>query len=72
MSGGNEANITITSVKVDGGTRSVSLLEKADKNDRTVSFQLASGEGVIVCIGVMPPSGDNYPEATINSTVSFS
>ncbi len=72
VSGGNEANITITSVKVDGGTRSVSLLEKADKNDRTVSFQLASGEGVIVCIGVMPPSGDNYPEATINSTVSFS
>lgn len=72
VSGGNSANISITSVKTDGGTRSVNLTENANADGKSVSFSMAAGEGVIVTIGVMPTSGFDYPAATINSTVSFS
>jgi hypothetical protein len=71
VSGGNNANITITSMKTDGGTQAVSLTENGGSDGRTVSFKVASGESVIVTIGVMPTSGFDYPEATINTTVSF-
>lgn len=70
VSGGNNANITITSENTDGGTRSVSLTE--NDNAKSVSFKLSAGEGVTVTIGVLPTSGYDYPEATINTTVSFS
>jgi hypothetical protein len=70
VSGGNNANITITSENTDGGTRSVSLTE--NDNAKSVSFKLSAGEGVKVAIGVLPASGYDYPEATINTTVSFS
>ena len=71
VSGGNNANITITSMKTDGGTQAVSLTENGGSDGRTISFKVASGESVIVTIGVMPTSGFDYPEATINTTVSF-
>lgn len=70
VSGGNNANITITSENTEGGTRSVSLTET--DNAKSVSFKLSAGEGVAVTIGVLPTSGFEYPEATINTTVSFS
>ena len=72
VSGGNSGNITITYEITDGGTRSVNLTKNANSDGKSVSFQLSSGERVIVSIGVMPSSGFDYPEATLNSTVSFS
>lgn len=69
VSGGNTGNVTITSTITEGGTRSVDMSEGGGNS---VSFQLSSGESVIVTIGVMPTSGFDYPEATINTTVSFS
>lgn len=69
VSGGHDANISITSKNTEGGTRSVSLTES--NNAKSVSFKLAAGEGVTVIIGVLPSSGFDYPEATINTTVSF-
>lgn len=72
VSGGNSGNITITSEKTDGGTRSVNLTENANSDGRSVSFTVSAGERVIISIGVMPSSGFDYPEATINTTVSFS
>ena len=71
VSGGNTGNITITSEKTDGGTRSVNLTENSS-DGRSVSFQVSAGESVIVSIGVMPTSGFDYPEATLVTTVSFS
>jgi hypothetical protein len=69
VSGGHDANVSITSKNTEGGTRSVSLTES--DNAKSVSFKLAAGEGVTVIIGVLPSSGFDYPEATINTTVSF-
>ena len=72
VSGGNSGNISITSEKTDGGTRSVNLTENANSDGKSVSFQVSAGERVIITIGVMPSSGFDYPEATITTTVSFS
>lgn len=69
VSGGNSGDISITSKNVDGGTRSANLTENGSSN--SVSFQMAAGEGVTVCISVMPKD-NKYPEATINVTASFS
>lgn len=72
ISGGNSGDITITSERTDGGTRSVNLAENANSDGKSVSFSMSSGERVIISIGVLPTSGFDYPEATINTTVSFS
>lgn len=64
-----DCNITITSDIVEGGTRSVSLSD--DPESTSLSFKMAAGESVSVCIGMNPQSGFNYPEATIYTTVRF-
>ena len=71
VSGDNNGNISITSTKTDGGTRSVNLNENANSDGRSVSFKLSAGETVTVIIGVSPSSGFDYPEATITTTASF-
>lgn len=72
VSGGNSGNITITSEQIEGGTKSVNLTENANSDGCSVSFKMSAGERVSVNIGVMPSSGNVYPEATISTTVSFS
>ena len=64
-----DCNITITSDIVEGGTRSVSLSDNPDSTSLT--FKMAEGESVSVCIVMNPQNGFNYPEATVNTTVRF-
>lgn len=70
VSGGNTANIAFTSEITEGGTRAANLAENANPDGKSVSFQLAAGEGVIISIAVDPVNFD-YPEATIHTTVTF-
>ena len=71
VSGNYGANISLTSAKTDGGTRSANLTENANSDGKSVSFKLAAGETVSVIIGVNPVDGFSYPEATINTTATF-
>lgn len=71
VSGGAQGNICITSEQVSGGTVAVDLRESSNGDGNTVSFTMKAGEQVEVQIGVLPDDGFNYPEATINCTVSF-
>lgn len=64
-----DCNITITSQTVEGGTRSVSLSD--DPESTSLSFKMAEGETVSVCIVMNPINGFTYPEATVNTTVRF-
>ncbi len=64
-----DCNITITSETVEGGTRSISLSDTEGGN--SLSFKMSEGEAVIVCIGMNPTNGFNYPEATVSTTVRF-
>lgn len=64
-----DCNITITSDTVVGGTRSVSLSD--NEGSTSLSFKMAEGESVSVCICMNPVSGFNYPEATVSATVRF-
>jgi len=64
-----DCNITITSDTVEGGTRSVSLSDNPEST--SLSFKMAEGETVSVCIVMNPINGFTYPEATVNTTVRF-
>lgn len=64
-----DCNITITSNIVEGGTRSVSLSD--NPGSTSLSFKMAEGETVSVCIVMNPINGFTYPEATVNTTVRF-
>lgn len=64
-----DCNITITSTAVEGGTRSVSLSDNPDST--SLSFKMAQGESVSVCIVMNPQNGFNYPAATVNTVVRF-
>lgn len=71
VSGGHNADISITSEITEGGTRSVNLSSNGSADGKTVSLQLSAGERVIVAISVLPEDGFNYPEATVQTSVSF-
>jgi hypothetical protein len=71
VSGGAQGNICITSEQVSGGTVAVDLRDNANGDENTVSYTMKAGEKVEVQICVLPDDGFNYPEATINCTVSF-
>lgn len=71
VSGGNQGNLCITSSKVNGGTVAVDLRDNPGADGKSVSLELSSGETVEVQIAVLPDDGFNYPEATIQSTVTF-
>ena len=64
-----DCNITITSTTVEGGTRSVSRSD--DPESDAVSFKMAAGESVIVCVVMNPQNGFNYPEATVKASIRF-
>ena len=71
VSGGHNADISITSEITEGGTPSVNLSGNGDADGKTVSMELSAGERVIVAISVLPENGFNYPEATVQTTVNF-
>lgn len=64
-----DCNITITSTIVEGGTQSVSRSDNPESD--SVSYKMAAGESVIVCVVMNPQNGFNYPEATVKASIRF-